>query len=344
MSFKKVTHNGHPIRGLWERNGIFYAQITVKKGKVARKRLEAETVPQAVSELHYIKHGVRLGEIVQHEKDTFADVAARYQADSQHKRHGTLASEASCITRLCGGLGSMRISDITHADLKNYRTRRQSQGISNSTINTEMSVASKVFQHAIAAGVIDRNPILELKPLKVSKPERRLLSNEEIHGLCVASPDWFNDYIRFLQYTGAREQEALRVRWIDVEFSRNRVHIGADGLAKNGKSRYVEMSEALRVHLEAMHAKATQVDTLFNTEDYDYRTALNAARTQVGLDWVGFHDLRRHFVSQCVMSGIDFATIANWVGHQDGGALLARKYTFLHSQHVVNQAKKLQFS
>jgi len=343
MNFKKVTHNGQPVRGLWERNGIFYAQITVSK-KVTRKRLEAETVPQAVSELHYIKHGVRLGEIVQHGKDTFADVAARYQADSQHKRAGTVASEASCITRLCANIGSMQIADITHNDLKNYRTRRQSQGIANSTINTEMSVASKVFQYAIDNEITDHNTVSTLKPLKCAKPERQLLSNEDIQKLCVLAPEWFNDYIRFLQYTGAREQEALRVRWIDVEFSRNRVHIGADGLAKNGKSRYVEMSEALRIHLEAMHSKATQVDTLFNPDDYDYRTALNATRTRTCLEWVGFHDFRRHFVSQCVMSGIDFATIANWCGHSDGGALLARKYTFLHSQHVVNQAKKLKFS
>ena len=76
MNFKKVTHAGQPIRGLWGWNGIFCAQLTVSK-KVTRKRLEAETVPQAVSELHYIKHGVRLGEIIQHGKDTFADVAAR---------------------------------------------------------------------------------------------------------------------------------------------------------------------------------------------------------------------------------------------------------------------------
>lgn len=343
MNFKKVTHNGQPVRGLWERNGIFYAQITVSK-KVTRNRLEAETVPQAVSELHYIKHGVRLGEIVQHGKDSFSDVASRYQADSQHKRAGTVASEASCITRLCANIGSMQIAGITHNDLKNYRTRRQSQGIANSTINTEMSVASKVFQYAIDNEITDHNTVSTLKPLKCAKPERQLLSNEDIQKLCVLAPEWFNDYIRFLQYTGAREQEALRVRWIDVEFSRNRVHIGADGLAKNGKSRYVEMSEALRIHIEAMHSKATQVDTLFNPDDYDYRTALNATRTRTCLEWVGFHDFRRHFVSQCVMSGIDFATIANWCGHSDGGALLARKYTFLHSQHVVNQAKKLKFS
>ena len=341
MNFKKVTHNGSPVRGLWERNGIFYAQLTVGK-KVTRKRLEAETVPQAVSELHYIKHGVRLGEIVQHGKDTFADVAARYQADSQHKRAGTVASEASCITRLCANLGSMQIADITHGDLKNYRTRRQSQGIANSTINTEMSVASKVFQYAIDNGIITENPVSTLKPLKCAKPERQLLSNEDIKKMCDISAEWMCDYFRFLQYTGAREQEALRVRWVDVEFSRNRVHIGADGLSKNGKSRYVEMSEALRAHLEYRHSLHPYEKNLF--PEANYRGSLEIVRVEAGLPWVGFHDFRRHFVSQCVMSGIDFATIANWVGHSDSGALLARKYTFLHSQHVASQAKKLQFS
>lgn len=342
MNFKKVTHNGSPVRGLWERNGIFYAQITVSK-KVTRKRLEAETVPQAVSELHYVKHGVRLGEIIQHGKDSFADVASRYQADSQHKRSGTVASEASCITRLCASLGSMQIADITHGDLKNYRTRRQSQGIANSTINTEMSVASKVFLYAIDNGIITENPVSTLKPLKCAKPERQLLSNDDIRKLCdAATIKSLCDYIRFLQYTGAREQEALRVRWIDIEFSRNRIHIGADGLSKNGKSRYVEMSEAARVFLERMWSNRISDEKLF--VDNNHRSRFEIARFRASLDWVGFHDFRRHFVSQCVMSGIDFATIANWVGHSDGGALLARKYTFLHSQHVVNQAKKLQFS
>src|SRR4030095_2604164 len=36
------------------------------------------------------------------------------------------------------------------------------------------------------------------------------------------------DYLRFLAYTGAREQEALRVRWVDVSFDRKLVTIGAE--------------------------------------------------------------------------------------------------------------------
>jgi hypothetical protein len=35
------------------------------------------------------------------------------------------------------------------------------------------------------------------------------------------------DYLHFLAFTGAREQEALRVRWAHVDFERARVFIGA---------------------------------------------------------------------------------------------------------------------
>ena len=44
------------------------------------------------------------------------------------------------------------------------------------------------------------------------------------------------DYLRFLAFAGAREKEALRVKWADVDFERERVTIGADRLTKNGKA------------------------------------------------------------------------------------------------------------
>ena len=44
------------------------------------------------------------------------------------------------------------------------------------------------------------------------------------------------------------------------------------------------------------------------------------------LQKLGFHDCRHHFISFSVMSGIDFLTIARWVGHKDGGVLIGRVY------------------
>jgi hypothetical protein len=50
--------------------------------------------------------------------------------------------------------------------------------------------------------------------------------------------------------------------------------------------------------------------------------SLRLARKEAGLPKFTFHDCRHHFISMCVRSGIDFMTIARWVGHKDGGGPL----------------------
>src|SRR5207253_4778800 len=74
-----------------------------------------------------------------------------------------------------------------------------------------------------------------------------------------------------------------------------------------------------------------------------FRESLRLARKAAGLDKFGFHDCRHHFISFAVMSGIDFMTIARWVGHKDGGVLIGKVYGHLHNEHTKAQAAKLTF-
>lgn len=43
------------------------------------------------------------------------------------------------------------------------------------------------------------------------------------------------------------------------------------------------------------------------------------------------------------MSGIDFMTIAKWVGHQDGGILIGKVYGHLSNEHAQRQAQRVNF-
>ena len=43
------------------------------------------------------------------------------------------------------------------------------------------------------------------------------------------------------------------------------------------------------------------------------------------------------------MAGIDFMTIAKWVGHADGGILIGKVYGHLSNEHAKRQAEKLVF-
>ena len=57
----------------------------------------------------------------------------------------------------------------------------------------------------------------------------------------------------------------------------------------------------------------------------------------------GFHDCRHHFISYAVMSGIDYMTIAQWVGHSDGGILIGKVYGHLSNEHAKLQAARMNF-
>jgi len=43
------------------------------------------------------------------------------------------------------------------------------------------------------------------------------------------------------------------------------------------------------------------------------------------------------------MSGIDFMTIARWVGHKDGGILIGKVYGHLSNEHAQAQAARMNF-
>jgi integrase len=57
----------------------------------------------------------------------------------------------------------------------------------------------------------------------------------------------------------------------------------------------------------------------------------------------GFHDCRHHFISYAVMSGIDYMTIARWVGHKDGGILIGKVYGHLSNERAQLQATRMNF-
>ena len=142
------------------------------------------------------------------------------------------------------------------------------------------------------------------------------------------------------------------MKWVDVDFDGGRVTIGADGDTKNHKGRTVDFNPKLEALLKAMHKRrAPDSQWIFPSPQRgekdiparSFRESLNLTRTAAGLPKFGFHDCRHHFISMAVMSGVDFMTIASWVGHQDGGVLIGKVYGHLANEHKKAMADKLNF-
>ena len=353
------------IPGLWQRGSRFYAQLRIDlgNGSTAPRRiaLDADNLDQAKAALERKRTERNDGKLpTPGYRPKFDDFAREYFASATfaQKKASTQAIERQALNRWIAHLGGVRLDKLTAPMIHSYREQRLALGRMARTVNLDTVAVRNVLKFAVECGHLERLP--ETKQLRQKPaPRRPLVTGEQFAALLAACrPDvtknaaLFRLYLRFLALTGAREKEALRVRWQDVDLAREVVTIGADGGAKNHKARDVDFSPELGALLAEMSAaKPPDSSWLFPSPQRGpkdiharhLRMSLNAVRKAAGLPWFGFHDLRHLFASRCVMTGLDFMTVAAWLGHSDGGILVGKVYGHLADTHKKSAAQRLAF-
>jgi integrase len=290
--------------------------------------------------------------------DYWSEYFQFYAQAKDAKRPATLHCERAAQRRWLAHLPDIRLNEITRAHLNSFIARRQAEGNAPRTVNLYMIALRNVLKRAIDDGYIKALPMENLRPLKVDHRKRALVPSERMEKLFAAAKTLHNgemlsDLLRLMSTCGARVAETLRLRWADVDFKLRQITIGADGLAKNRKHRVVDFNAALQKHLREMFSRR-QPDSVWlfpsprrgeaDIPLVNFHKALELARQKAKLKNFGFHDCRHYFISHAVMSGIDYMTIARWVGHQDGGVLIGKVYGHLSNEHAKRQAKKLLLS
>jgi len=391
-TFSKVLDGRkQPIRGLWERNGRFYAQLTVENAisgekKVRRVPLKdkdakpVETVSQALSEMKRLQIKRTDNDLpVLTRTPKFADYAARYldfiSSGQGTKKQGTIQKERTTLAQWTEQIGSLRLDQIKRVHVNRFMEQRLKKNIAPRTVNLDVISLRNVLKRAIEENYIQRLPTEGLRPLKTSTQKRSLFTTVDLDILCkfafemkknkkgedvplTKNAQEFVDYIRLLAYSGARRNEALGLQWDDVDFRNSQLFIrrqittrGIEDL-KNSEARVVDFNPKLKAHLIKMKTGSHNVSQwLFPSpqrgeKDIPAKTfteSLELVRERAELPTFGFHDCRHHFISMCVMSGIDFMTIAAWVGHKDGGVLIGKVYGHLANEHRKAMAERVNF-
>ena len=142
--------------------------------------------------------------------------------------------------------------------MTDFRNRRKAQGVSARTINLDLVAFNNAMAYAVERGWLSVAP--RLKKLKEKEPVKRtLLSAGDIKRLLkacvpkVTKKQELGFYIPFLFLTGAREQEALKVRWQEVDLWNQQVTIGADDDTKTWRHRAVNFTLELKELLHEMN-------------------------------------------------------------------------------------------
>jgi len=341
---------------------------------------KATTIPQAVEELNKLKTERKANALpVLGQTPKFSEYVQKYLgyfgSAKDAKRASTVDRERWSLNGWIEHLGDTRLQHINKPKIRAFIEKRQDAGASARTVNLDVIILRNVLNHAIDDGWLKTLPMENLRPLKTSPPKRNLvtladiikvaeaaakplflhsrLAKEGETGVPLKNARQFADYLLLLAYSGARRNEGLRLRWADVDFARGQLTVGADGLAKNHESRVIDFNAELGDHLRDMFARRVpDSEWLFpspqrGNEDLAAKTfveTLRLARKAVKLPTFGFHDCRHFFISFCVMSGIDYMTIAKWAGHKDGGILIGKVYGHLSNEHAKRQAERVNFA
>lgn len=367
---KPTDSRGRAVDGLWERNGRFYYQLSIPGRGCRRVPLVDEqqqpvrTVPAARQAIAELLRNKRKGELPAARRvPVFAEYVKHYLTwaeQTQAKSALTLLKERCALNNWASVLGQLPLNQITRRHVNEFVLARKQKGLSNRTANLDVIALNNLLTFArderILAGAL---PTDNWKALEWTPPKRQLISKEQIDRIVTEAlrtvdgkPVYLNgeqiaDWIKLMAASGARRSSALATRWSDVDWANRQLRLSK---TKYGNKIVVDFNADLEAHLKDMFARRLpESDFLFPLVRTDaseghvvnFQKSFDRIRRAAGLPDFNPHDLRHYFISWCVMSGIDFLTIARWVGHSDGGVLIGEVYGHLTNEHAQRAAGKL---
>ena len=225
------------------------------------------------------------------------------------------------------------IISITTSKVEDYISKSEKLGRSSSTIRVYIAFLKIVFKEAIKAKVVFYNEAsLADKPklVRVRKPVRvynyfqfhRLFDAAHLSGLKI--------WMALEGLSGMRVGEALALRWSDIDFENNIIHIRQTlvhnseyNLPKGGKERSIKIMTTLVEFLYTEYKKRGVRDgfVVLNSRGTNYKSSSNILDTwkkhqsSLGFDPQGTHVLRHTFASLALDAGEKKSFVKDILGH-----------------------------
>jgi integrase len=346
--FHKVGQNLYRL----ESSGTYYA-LFKRAGKQIRRSLKTTDASLARRRLNELGDKVsRLNQAKGASKLTFEELATRWLDNHRvHLKEKSLSRLDTCLKGLKPYFNPVTVRNITSQHCEAWINGRGTQ-ISAASYKHERRVLLAVLDFALRDGLILDNPARTAVPIrKVPKSKIIIPTRDQFTKLVDtirqadvrAKPA--GDLVELLGYSGMRLGEAVNLTWGDVDWDRNTFLVtGGERLTKNLDVRVVPLFPAMRELLERIRGEAVPAPADRVIPIDNAKRAIITACQKAGLTCFMHHSLRHYFCSNAIEAGIDFKVIAGWLGHKDGGYLVAKTYGHLRDAHSFEMARRMTFS
>ncbi len=129
-------------------------------------------------------------------------------------------------------LGNKKVQRISKADVKKLQSSLVMSGKSPATVNSTINLLKNIMNTAKDEEIIIINPCDTIKEIKKKKNDaavnnihRALSKEEQALFMQEAKETWLYNMIDFMVRTGIRTGEARALRWADIDYKNNVIHI-----------------------------------------------------------------------------------------------------------------------
>lgn len=342
--------------------GLYYA-VSKVNGRRKKRSLKTKDFGEASRRLALCLK--TLAEVDTTEKMTLREaVSAAGKTNDPSIKQSTKNYYLGCSEAIleCAPEGALngQLFEVTTRQMRMWQ-ERASIRYSASRVNGQMSLLNRVFNRAKEDHLIAENPMDPIKRLSIVREHRWVPSPDEFESLVQEIrakglklrkghmggsrfAEVTADAVELLGYTGLRIKEAERLTWGAVRENTIEVRCQKHERTKNDRMRAIPISPKLRDLLERMRKSAPDTE--------DETPVMRIKRPTIGLanacERLGFphlrvHDLRHTFATRCIESGVDVPTVAQWLGHIDGGITLSQRYAQVMPRHSAAQMQKVAF-
>ena len=345
--FKKVGPNLY--RDLAGR----YYLLVKKSGKQFRRSLKTNDPALAKRRLReFMDRADQLSKDGTHSSIRFEQLAERWLACKTAELKASSANRRkSVLKQLTPFFNGRLVRAIGASDFDAWKIQRGAK-LSARSWNIDVETLKQIFDYAQnTLRILIDNPARHLKRKKEPRPGIIIPSKKQFRALLDELRNGHRatgeaaDFVEFLAYSGMRQAEAHQVRWRDINFDLGTVLVtGGEHGTKNYEARTIPLFGPLRRLLSSIQKRKRSLnkdERIFAI--WDARLQLMRACERLGFPRFGHHTMRHFFCSNAIEAGCDFKVIAEWLGHKDGGVLVAITYGHLRSEHSAAMAKRITF-
>ena len=179
----------------------------------------------------------------------YAETYIKDYAQVRNKR-SSWKRKMTSLRSLNQPLGKLELPSITPAHLHRYVQKRKNAGVSNATINRDLTTLKHMLTYASETGLIKQNPVEKFRPLVEDFTARPRFSDDQVQAVIDAVRSACRPIFMFVRETGCRREEVLSLRHWQVQKESRLVVFNED--TKSRRYRYAPLTDAALGAVESL--------------------------------------------------------------------------------------------